>query len=322
MKWMIRALALAIPLTVVFPLRAAEIDPYVLNDSELVMSCNVEQFLQTPLAKKYVRTSFVELLKSNGQLQALLKELELDPMKDISRVTVSGSTDPNGRGIVIMTGKFNRDKIQALAVKAAADPNSKDKIKVHKEGSLAIYELAGEERPTFVTFAGDSTLLASRMREVLKEAVSKTSGKVGQPKKELAALIEKASDKDALWLAVVPSSDNLKTIPVNDPQQKQAIEKISGISGTVRVDVDVNYELLIHNADAASAQAVNKAVQDGINLLKLFTPSLTKQRPEYASFTDIVNSLHSGVKDKDVRLTGEITAAAIDKSLKALKDEK
>src|SRR5579864_6965782 len=152
--------------------------------------------------------------------------------------------------------------------------------------------------------------------------MSNTSGKVGQPKKELAALIEKASDKDALWLAVVPSDDNLKSIPVGDAQQKKAIEKIGGISGTVRVDTDVNIELLIHNADAAAAQAVNKAVQDGINLLKLFAPSLTKQKAEYASLTDIVNSLHSGVKGNDVRLTGEVTAAAIEKSLKALKDEK
>jgi hypothetical protein len=319
MKYSIGIIAL-ISLAVVGSSRAADIDPYVLNDSELVMSCNVEQFLQTPLAKKYVRTSYLELLKSNEQLSAILKDLELDPMKDISRVTVSGSTDPSGRGIVIVSGKFNRDKIQALAAKVAAEPNTKDKIKVHKDGDLTVYELAGDDKPTFVTFAGDSTLLASRTREVLKEAVSKTSGNVGQPKKELGALIEKASDKDVLWLAVVPSDENLKTIPVNDSQQKKAIEKMTGISGTVRVDVDVNIELLIHNADAASAKAMNKAVQDGINLLKLFAPSLTKQKPEYASLTDIVNSLHSGVKEKEVRITGEVTAAAIEKSLKALKD--
>ncbi|HLW64594.1 MAG TPA: hypothetical protein VKS79_04690 [Gemmataceae bacterium] len=322
MKYVLLTLTFVFLFTSQTPIRAADIDPYVLNDSELVMSWNVEQFLQSPLAKKFVRTSYIELLKSNEQFHTLLKDLELDPMKDISRVTVSGSADSGGRGIVIVTGKFNRDKIQALAAKVAADPNSKDKIKVHKEGSQSIYELAGEEKPTFVTFAGDSTLLASHMRDVLKEAMSNTSGKVGQPKKELAALIEKASDKDALWLAVVPSDDNLKSIPVGDAQQKKAIEKIGGISGTVRVDTDVNIELLIHNADAAAAQAVNKAVQDGINLLKLFAPSLTKQKAEYASLTDIVNSLHSGVKGNDVRLTGEVTAAAIEKSLKALKDEK
>ncbi|HEV3144292.1 MAG TPA: hypothetical protein VGZ47_10435 [Gemmataceae bacterium] len=322
MRSTIPALALVFVFCLVIPAHSAQIDPYVLNDGELVMSWNVQQFLETPLAKKYVRTSFEELLKSNAQFHTLLKDLELDPMKDISRVTVSGSTDPNGRGIVIVTGKFNRDKIQALAVKLVADPNSKDKLKVHKDGGLTIYEIAGEDRPTFVTFAGESTMLASRSREVLKEAVSRTSGKVGEPKKELAALIEKASDKDTLWLAALPSKDNLKSVPVGDPQQKQAVEKVTGISGTVRVDKDVNIELLFHNADMASADAVNKALQDGINLLKFFAPNLAKEKPEYASLNDIINTLHTGVKDTTVRLTGELSAASIEKSLKALKNEK
>jgi len=322
MRFMLPATALLLVATMLVPSPAAEIDPYVLNDSELVMSWNVEQFLQTPLAKKYVRTSFEELLKSNEQFQLLLKELALDPMKDISRVTVSGSTDPSGKGIVIVSGRFNREKIEALAAKAAGDPNSKDKFKVHKDGSLTIYEIAGEERPTFLTFAGDSKLLASRTREVLKEAATRDSGKTGQPKKELATLIEKANDNDTVWLAALPSNENLKAVPVNDPKEKKAVEAITGISGTVRVDKDANIELQIHNADDASAQTVNKAIQDGINLLKLFAPSLAKQKAEYVSLTDIINTLHSGVKDKTVRLTGEVTAESIEKSLQALRNQK
>src|SRR5882672_5380822 len=107
--------ALLLGLLAAGPARSADVDPYLPNESELVLSVNIDQLLNSALGKKYLRAAIEEALKGNGQIQEVLKYLELDPFKDVGRVTVALSSGAADTGFVIVNGKFNREKIAQLA---------------------------------------------------------------------------------------------------------------------------------------------------------------------------------------------------------------
>src|SRR5262245_33085493 len=166
--------------------RSAEVDPRLPGETEVVLSVNLDQLLNSPLGKKYLRTTIEEAIKGSTHGQELFKALELDPLKDIHRVTLALPAAASDAGLVIVRGKFNRERITELAEKLAAD--HKDKFKIHKSGDATIYEISGDKK-VFATLAGDSVLLLAGSKEQLA-----SPSKNGKPKKELIALIGKADD--------------------------------------------------------------------------------------------------------------------------------
>src|SRR5262249_47921424 len=146
--------------------------PNLPADTEVVVSINLERLLASPLGKKYLRTTVEETIKANPQAQEALKFLELDPTRDLTRVTIALSAIGSDNGFVIVNGKFNRAKIAELAERAAAE--QKERVKIHKTAAATIYEFPGE-RPMFATVADDATILLATDREQLT--------KKSQPKK-------------------------------------------------------------------------------------------------------------------------------------------
>src|SRR4051794_26808628 len=69
------------------PVRAAEVDVLLPAETEAVMFVNVRQILDSDLVKKYALGQVKQALQGNEN-QKLLKDLGLDPLKDIDRVTV------------------------------------------------------------------------------------------------------------------------------------------------------------------------------------------------------------------------------------------
>jgi hypothetical protein len=105
--------------------RAAEVDRLLPADSELVVTVNVRQILESPLFKKHValkdaQDALTEHLP--GEANQILKDLGFDPFTDLDSVTVAG---PGGhdkdRGLIVVRGRFDADKIKARAAQAAKD---------------------------------------------------------------------------------------------------------------------------------------------------------------------------------------------------------
>lgn len=293
--------------------RAADADPRLPNDSELVLSLNVEQVLNSPLGKKYLRAAFEQALKDNPQGSDVLKAIELDPLKDVSRVTLSLWGKDNV--LVIVSGKFNRDKIAELAAKAAAE--QPEKVKIHKGEGATIYEMIDDNKSTFSAFADSSTILLSSDKSVLKEMLDGSSGKAGKVKKELAALIAKADAKKSIWLAALPTVASAIPLPGDNPQQKQAVDSLDAITGNLNVDNNVKLTLALTSKTAAAAQAMNKQLIDFVNLGKLFLPGAAKDKPEIAPVLEVVNTIRTQPKDKTVTITAEMTGDQIEKVIKS-----
>jgi hypothetical protein len=305
---------LLLALAAISPARAAEVDPYLPNDCELVLSVNMEQLLNSTLGKKYVRAAVEEGLKSNGQIQEVLRYLELDPFKDISRVTLALSSVAADNGFVIVNGKFNREKIAELAQRVAAE--RKDKFKIHRDGAVTIYEGAGDEnKPIFASFVSETVLLMSGDKETLRG-----SSKIGKPKKEMTALIQKADSKQTAWIAVLPAVAS--ALPVDDQAQKNAIEKIDGMVGSLRVDAGARLEFSILNQTPQAALAINRILLDLTTGLKLVAPNAIKERPELAPVFEILSAMRTLVRGNAVTVTAEMTAGQIENLAKQLLQQK
>src|SRR5437588_25725 len=115
----------AVTLLALGPARPAEVDSRLPADTEVVLSINLEQLLHSPLGKKYLRTTIAEAIKAYDTGQELLKYLELDPLRDINRITLASPAAASNRGLIIVQGKFNRTKLAELAEKVAAEHKDK-----------------------------------------------------------------------------------------------------------------------------------------------------------------------------------------------------
>ena len=294
------------------PLRSADVDPYLPNDSEIVISVNVTQLLESQLGKKYLASAFEQMLKDNAQAQSGLKEIGLDPLRDFSRVTLATTAATPDNGSIVINGKFNRGKIEEVAAKFAAD--QKDEIKIHKSGSQTIYEMIDQnQKSTFLAFVTDSTLFMAPAKEQVSDALAKS--KVGAPKKELAALIAKADAKQSMWLAALPTVTATigNFIP---PDQKAAVDNIEGILGVLKISGDAKLELSLVSKDATSAGLLQKTLNDFVNLGKLFLPSAAKDKPELLAAVDLLNTVRVATKMTTVTLSAEMTGSQIEKMVK------
>ena len=289
---------------------AADVDSYLPNSAEIVVSINVTQIMGSQIGKKYFAGAFEQMLKDNSQAQAVLKEVGMDPTKDLTRVTWAATTAGPDNALAIIGGKFNLEKIAEVAAKAAAE--HKDKIKIHQASGQTIYETLDENhKSTFMAFASGSALLLSSSREQLSDALAKA--KVGKPRKEMAALIAKGDEKQSGWLAALPIL--LAKVPADDPKQKAALKNVEGITGVLKVDADARLELSMLSKDAQSAAVLQKMVNDFVNLGKLFVPT---DKPELGPVVDLLNSIRTAAKPTAVTITAEMTGSQIDKAVKQL----
>jgi hypothetical protein len=291
------------------PVAAAEADSRLPANTDVVVSVNLEQLLGSPLGKKYLRKSVEEALKSSPAGETL-KQLQLDPLKDINRVTLALSSGNPDSGLIIIQGKLNRGKIADLAEKVAAD--HPDKLKIHKSVEATVYEFPGD-KTVFATFSGDSVLLLSNDREAL-------TGKPEKPKKELVSLIEKVDAKQAAWLVMLPAAT--KTAPGVEDEQKRVLERLEGIYGVLKVQSGAKLELTLITQSPQVATSVAKIVVDWVATAKTFGTQALKDKPELGPLLEVVYSVNGTVRGKNVYVTAEVSAEQIEKAVKAFGGDK
>ena len=84
-KTALTALAVAL---LALPARAADAEKYLPEDARAVISFNVRQFLDSPLIKK---ANLEKALASDEEAQKVLKDIGLDPLKDVDRLVIAGA---------------------------------------------------------------------------------------------------------------------------------------------------------------------------------------------------------------------------------------
>jgi hypothetical protein len=317
---------LIIPLTVLLAAvsgRAADLDPYLPEDSEVVINLNVRQIVDSDLFKKNALEAAQEALRGNDQIQDILKDLGFDPFKDLDRLIVAAPVRAeNDRGLLIAHGRFDAAKFKAKGEEAAKD--NPDNLKIHKVlgGKHILYEVNTPDldAPFFVALAGRDTILVSPGKDYVVDALKKV-GQTEKPtlkNKNFQSLLEKVNDRQSLSVALVKApavQDALAKLP---GEVKEMVEKIQAVSGGVTLTDEVKLELIVTTKDAAEAKDLTESANASLTLILVALGAFAQNnaKPEVEFLLEVAKGLRVTNKGEAVIIKGRISSDLIEDTLK------
>jgi hypothetical protein len=318
---MLAAAALATVLAAA-PARAGEVDKYLPEDTELLISVNVRQIVDSELFKKHALQPAQDALKGLDQVQDVLKELNFDPFKDLDRVLIAKPAgNEQDRGLAIVYGRFDVDKLRARADDLAK--TQPDQLKVHKVpdgsgGKAVVYEIAvsGQPTPVFVALLDKTTVLAGPGKDYVVDAIKKQTAKEKPTlkNKEVQALLEKMNDKQAVSVAGVGSA-----LAEGSPDEiKAVLENLDAVGGGITVGDDIKLEAVLSAKSTDAAKQAKDDIAKGLQDAKLALGLLAAfaENPGVDLLADVVNSVKVSTKDKLVTINAAVSAEAIEEAFK------
>ena len=297
-------------------IRGAEVDKFLPNDSEYVVTLSVRSLLDSALAKKYGLPKMRELIKSDDEAQDIFKSLGLDPLADIQSLTLASTniSDPS-KALFILHGKFNPDKFHAKAQEVIQTYG--EILKIHKAEAIHFYEVSFPgQSPFFVAVVDATTILASPGKEGVLEALEKTAGKrKSEVKKELLTLLQKADGNRTLWMIGLKSA--LEHSPLSaDENARPVLTKVETAAAGVTVAADIQAEFTLTAKSPEAAKELNTELVEKLDKAKGIVSILVGDVKELQILLELVGALKVSTEDRTVTLRGQIGEEIIEKSLK------
>jgi len=301
--------------------RAADVDKLLPADSEYVIAVNVRQVLDSEIIKKYALGQLKDLLAGNDA-QKFLKDLGLDPLKDIDRIVVgaSGTDQTDAKALFVIHGKFDPQKLyKAAEAHTKQDPNH---LSLVKDGADVMFKFQPDNgNPVYGTVINETTVVAGTDKKLVSAALAASGGdKKPAVNKDLAALVGRMDEKASLYVCALTKDklDKLKLPPGAGaaPDLKKQLGNMDSVTLVVKVSADVSLEVNLGMADNTAADEMGKMVEDGLTQIKGLLPFLVANDPNMKPLADAAKSLKSGVKGKTVSITGRLPGDAIGKLLK------
>jgi len=300
------------------PAPAAVLDKYLPEDTEVYLSISFQQMFSSGLAKKLGLDKAKDALKdAPSEITDVLKDLNLDPFKDIESLSVAGpGGDAPDKGLIILKGTFDVAKFKERADKALKD--NSDVVKSSKVGDYVVYEVTipGQDAALFVCVADKNTILASPGKDYVADALKKIDGKAKPALKSKAfqAVLEKMSDKQALSMAAMGSA--LLKGQLAETPAKEVLEKLDAVGGGLTMTDDLKLEVVFTAKSADDAKDIEKQLGDGVNNALTIVGLLAGGQKELGVVLDLLKSIKVKADGKTVSLKGLLDADAIDKILK------
>lgn len=298
----------------VIPARAADFEKYFPKETDVVISLNVRQVLDSPLVKKHALELIKTSLAGNKEAQQALTALGLDPLTDFGRVSVGLSIEDvsHPKAIILIEGKFDPRKMQD-AMEMLSKKDSKQ-FTTEKVNGKSAYKIATPEMPAplFAAQVDPSLIVLATSKDYVAIAFEAAQG-THRPeiKKALSDLIGKSDGKSSLTIAALMKG-KLDTIPFPD-DIKKVIDQIQTLSADLKVGNDVNLVLSLDTEDAEAAKQLQMVIAGGLDLAKIQAKVASSQQPELQSLVEFVSSMKALQKEKSVVITGNLTGETIDK---------
>lgn len=252
------------------PTRAADLDKLAPADAEGVMVINFKNFLDSKLYEKFGKDAIEQALKDERAVE-FLKSTGLDPMKDLTTLTVTFSgpaTEPKVASI--LKGNFQVAKIQAVIEKEAEKAG--EKLKIAKEGGTTFYTVTNPQGQEIIgTFLGNDAIVVSNNKDYLKTIISGKKGEVTDGAKILNKTVGGLGGKETLFMAFAITKEVREQLADNPGavQFKDVVEKVESVSGTVNFTESIDLTLSVHAMDKASATRIAQLVKGVVPLAKL-----------------------------------------------------
>lgn len=287
--------------------RAADADNLLPSNTAVVLTINLRQIFDSPLAKKHGIEYAKNALKSMDEVNETLEGLGLDAFKDLDRVTVAspGGQDRK-RGLIIVRGRFDADKIKTHAEKTAKD--DPDALKIRKVSNGVIYEVAisDQDAPLFVALLNKTTLVASFGKDYVASALKKEAGKSqgGLKNKDFQALLKEMDDKQSLAFA----ADGQAFKGIDTESTGDLSEKLDAIAGGLKITDGLELEASLSTKSAENAKQIKTAINDGINQGIGLLGLLGGQNKKIDTVVNILKAIKTTSKDKIVKLKAQVSA--------------
>lgn len=308
--------ALAVALAAAPTARSAEPDKLLPADSEFVAYFNIRQIVDSEIIKKYALEQMKQTLQGNDA-QKTLRELGLDPLKDVEKVIIGGSgTDQNDmKGLVIVRGKFDPDKLYKAA--EAQSKKDGDRVSLIKDGKDVMFKYQPDTgNPVYGTVVDETTVILGTEKAVISTALAAAGGgKKPAVRGEIATLIGRMDDKASMWL-VANTKDKLDKLklPQGGPGAKfqTHLPNMENMTMTLRVTQDVALDVSMGLKDEAAADDFLKTIDDGLSELKGLL-AFAAADPKLKPVAETVRGIKTGVKGKNVTLSAKMAGDAIGK---------
>jgi hypothetical protein len=302
--------------------RAADPDKLIPASADTVLQVNLRQILDSDITKKYALEHLKQLLDGND-VKNVLTELGLDPLKDIDQLVLSGNgtNKSDSKFLFIVHGKFNVDKLsKAAEAQTKKEPDNFSKI---KEGNTTIYKalFPNTDQPFYASILDENTIVAASEKKMITTAVKANDGNdPANIKGELASMIKKIDGKSSIFAVSIVKGkfDEVKipgggNLPVDLTAFQELIPKIETLSFVVQVKSDVNIEITIGMKNENAAGDFQNAFDEFMKQVKPLIQIAGAAEPRAKPVIDILGTIKSSTKNKDVIISGKVTGANIGK---------
>jgi hypothetical protein len=310
--------------------RAAEPDKLIPASVDTLVQVNIRQILDSEISKKYAIEQLKQVLDGQGA-KKVIKDLGLDPLKDIDQLIIAGSgtNKADSKFMFILHGKFDAEKIyKAAEEQARKDPDNVTRI---KDGNTVIFKtnIDAIDMPVYATVIDEKTVIAASEKKMISAAVAANSDNQGsQLKGDLASLFKKLDGKASILAASVVKGklDEVKipmggNLPLDFSAFQDLLPKIETISFMVQVQSDVNVEITVGMKNNDAAGDFRNAFDDLMKNIKPLAQLGGAAEPKLKPLTEILGTIKSSTKSKDVVIVGKVTGANIGKMVNPNGDE-
>lgn len=301
-RWLCLALVLMVG---ALPARAADIDKYLPDDTEAVLTVNFKQLTQAGLVKPRLGLLTFAIM-SSSTLQKAMTDVGFDPLKDLTTITVAipGGKAPED-GLILVEGTFHPEKIDAKANELAK--TMKDNVKVLKSGNYTLYQAEPRggrgiilAQPIFSCIVDKNLVAFSASKDSLVELLDKKAGKKQTKlKKEVATLLGQVDRKQSITLVAL-------TRKLGDQAVQGLMSKVKNLTGGITIGDDLKADFVIAAKNAGDAKAVAEAIQDSMKLAS----------SEIAGASDVLDQFKVQVVGSNVRIQGRLTEEIVEKAIK------
>jgi len=298
----------------VTPSRAAEPDRLLPPDSDIVVSFNVRQVLGSDIVKQYALKDLQEKVQGKDA-QKFLRELGLDPLKDVDRVVIgmSGKDETDFKYLVVVHGTFDPEKLYGAA--EAQTRKDADHFALVKDGKDVMFKYTPDNgNPVYGTVVDSKTVVMSGDKKGIAAALAVPASSKADLGRDMNTLIKGMDDKSTLWVAALTNGrlDKVKLKgPAANPGIQGQLSNLRTATMVLRVEKDVTLNVDLGMKDNAAAEEAGKTVGELLQTVKGALPFLAANDPKLRPLVDSSKSLQSEVRDRSVVITGRLTGKAI-----------
>lgn len=310
---------------------AAAADPkYLPSETELIVTVNVKQILDSALVKKQkngvdqAKALLEAKLQEKPEVRDYLKAVGFDLFRDLISISVGlpPGKDPEN-GFVILEGQFNPGKFETASEDAVRQhPNV---FSVSTVGKQKIFEAKSPDgKQIFLNLAHGKNLLISSNRETLVQAIARGEGSssrgglTGTVKRLAEATNNTQSFSFVATGNLLAKAMNQQRVP-NAEALMPILQSIDGISGAVTINQDVQIQLGVGTSDAETAQKLSFGAQGGLLFLRNIIDAQAKKDDKFAPLVEVAKTMRIITQGSNIVFRAELSMEVIDKLMNNFK---